>query len=129
MPAPPFAPRPADLAVGQRIRLRRRQLGLSQSALADALGVSFQQVQKYERGANRVSASRLVDIAAALNVAPIALLGGDAAEQTPNPILAFAGTPHGEALIAAAADLPAHAVRSLAAIAEAIGQTLNPQEA
>ena len=53
-------PDPIDVAVGARIRNRRLWLGLSQTQLADALGVTFQQVQKYERGANRVSASMLV---------------------------------------------------------------------
>jgi len=55
-----------ELAIGARMRTRRRQLGLSQSDLADKLGVSFQQVQKYERGANRVAASTLVAAAVAL---------------------------------------------------------------
>lgn len=57
-----------ELAIGARMRTRRRQLGLSQTNLAEALGVSFQQVQKYERGANRVAASTLVAAAEALGV-------------------------------------------------------------
>lgn len=61
-------PRPVDVHVGNRIRLRRTLLGLSQEQLAEGIGVSFQQVQKYERGANRVSASRLYDIAQILAV-------------------------------------------------------------
>ena len=60
--------RPIDRHVGQRIRARRKERGLSQNRLAEAIGVTFQQVQKYERGANRVVASRLFDLAAALNV-------------------------------------------------------------
>lgn len=59
---------PIDVHVGERIRVRRRQLGLSQERLADALGLTFQQVQKYERGANRVSASKLFEIARTLGV-------------------------------------------------------------
>ena len=55
-----------ELAIGARMRTRRRQLSLSQSELADKLGVSFQQVQKYERGANRVAASTLVAASHAL---------------------------------------------------------------
>ena len=55
-------PHPLDVALGQSVRLRRRALRMSQQALADAIGVSFQQVQKYERGTNRVSFSRLVEI-------------------------------------------------------------------
>jgi transcriptional regulator with XRE-family HTH domain len=63
-------PNPVDLHVGARIRLRRRMQGVSQEKLAEALGLTFQQVQKYERGANRVSASKLYEIAAALR-APV----------------------------------------------------------
>lgn len=62
------APNPVDVHVGARIKLRRTLLGLSQERLGDALGLTFQQVQKYERGANRVSASRLHDMARALEV-------------------------------------------------------------
>ncbi len=61
-------PHPVDVHVGGRIKLRRQLLGLSQSALAEALGLTFQQVQKYEKGANRVSASRLLHIASILKV-------------------------------------------------------------
>jgi transcriptional regulator with XRE-family HTH domain len=59
---------PVDLHVGSAIRVRRKSMQISQTDLADALGVSFQQVQKYERGTNRVSASRLYDIGACLGV-------------------------------------------------------------
>jgi transcriptional regulator with XRE-family HTH domain len=61
-------PNPIDVHVGSRIRLRRTLLGISQMALAEAIGLTFQQVQKYEKGANRVSSSRLVDMANALDV-------------------------------------------------------------
>jgi len=67
--------------IGARIRARRRQLGLSQSELADQLGVSFQQVQKYERGANRVAASTLVVTAMALGVGISWLVGEDAPQE------------------------------------------------
>lgn len=60
-----------DCHVGVRIRSRRRDLGVSQEALAEALGLTFQQIQKYERGSNRVSASTLWEIAARLRT-PIA---------------------------------------------------------
>ena len=59
-------PNPVDLYVGGRIRLRRRTRGVSQEKLAEDLGLTFQQVQKYERGANRVSASKLYEIAKSL---------------------------------------------------------------
>ena len=61
-------PNPIDVHVGGRIRLRRTLLGISQQSLAEAIGLTFQQVQKYESGANRVSSSRLVDIANVLDV-------------------------------------------------------------
>jgi transcriptional regulator with XRE-family HTH domain len=56
------APSPIDKHVGSRVRMRRRMLAMSQAKLGDALGVSFQQVQKYESGANRIGASRLQHI-------------------------------------------------------------------
>ena len=61
-------PNPIDIHVGSRIRTRRTMLGFSQDKLAAGLGITFQQVQKYEKGANRVGASRLQHIAAILNV-------------------------------------------------------------
>jgi len=61
-------PNPIDVHVGARIRLRRTLLGISQSVLAETIGLTFQQVQKYERGSNRVTSSRLVDLANALDV-------------------------------------------------------------
>jgi transcriptional regulator with XRE-family HTH domain len=61
-------PNPVDLHVGGRVRMRRKLLGVSQEQLADSLGLTFQQVQKYERGANRVSASKLYEIAKTLQV-------------------------------------------------------------
>jgi transcriptional regulator with XRE-family HTH domain len=59
---------PIDMHVGQRVRLRRTLLGWSQEKLAQALGLTFQQVQKYERGANRIGASRLFDLSRVLDV-------------------------------------------------------------
>jgi len=59
-------PSPIDLHVGERVRLRRRLLGVAQDQLADDLGLTFQQVQKYERGENRISASKLYQIATLL---------------------------------------------------------------
>ena len=59
-------PNPVDRHVGLRIRMRRKELGISQERLAEKVGLTFQQIQKYERAANRVSASKLWDIAQAL---------------------------------------------------------------
>ena len=65
-------PNPTDRYVGARVRMRRLMLGMSQTTLGEALGLTFQQVQKYEKGTNRIGASRLQQIAHALQV-PISL--------------------------------------------------------
>jgi transcriptional regulator with XRE-family HTH domain len=72
-------PNPVDVHVGSRVRLRRTLLGLSQEKLGDALGLTFQQVQKYERGANRIGASRLFDLSRVLDV-PVSFFFDDMAE-------------------------------------------------
>jgi len=66
---------PLDVALGARIRVRRKSLGLSQDDLAVQVGLTFQQIQKYERGANRVSFSRLVEIARTLKCRAQDLIG------------------------------------------------------
>ena len=63
-------PNPVDLHVGARVRMRRKFLGMSQEGLADTIDLTFQQVQKYERGSNRISASKLYEISRALK-APV----------------------------------------------------------
>ena len=68
------APDPMDIALGAAVRIRRRTLGISQEALAEQCGVSFQQIQKYENGANRISFSRLVQIARALKCRVVDLM-------------------------------------------------------
>ena len=70
---------PIDTHVGARIRLRRTLMGMSQERLGDALGLTFQQVQKYERGVNRVGASRLFDLSRVLDV-PISFFFDDMPE-------------------------------------------------
>ena len=65
------APNPIDKHVGSRVRMRRMMLGMSQEKLGDALGLTFQQVQKYEKGTNRIGASRLQQISQILQV-PVA---------------------------------------------------------
>lgn len=64
-----------DVTVGARVRNRRKLLGMSQITLAERIGVTFQQLQKYEKGTNRIGASRLVQIAAALGTSPASLFG------------------------------------------------------
>ena len=75
------APNPTDKHVGARVRMRRMMLSMSQEKLGDALSLTFQQVQKYEKGANRIGASRLQQIAHILQV-PVSFFfeGGPAAE-------------------------------------------------
>ncbi|MBF0326014.1 MAG: helix-turn-helix transcriptional regulator [Alphaproteobacteria bacterium] len=73
-------PNPIDGHVGARIKLRRTLLGMSQEKLGEALGLTFQQVQKYERGANRVGASRLFDLSRILDV-PVGFFFNDMPEE------------------------------------------------
>jgi transcriptional regulator with XRE-family HTH domain len=73
--------KPVDEYVGHRVRLRRQEINISQAALGEAIGVTFQQVQKYERGANRISASTLVAIATSLGVTP-----GDLIDNAPGSL-------------------------------------------
>lgn len=74
-------PNPIDIHVGSRVRLRRTMLGQSQEKLGNALGITFQQIQKYEKGANRIGASRLQQIANVLTV-PVAFFFEDAPSGT-----------------------------------------------
>lgn len=94
-------PNPVDVHVGSRIRMRRKLIGVSQEQLSDVLGLTFQQVQKYENGHNRVSASKLWDIARKLEVDVSYFFEGlqDAASEkaappTADPMLKLA-TAHG----------------------------------
>ena len=80
---PAGAPNPIDVHVGARMRLRRTLLGLSQEKLGQMIGLTFQQVQKYERGANRVSCSRLFDLSRSLEV-PISYFFDDMAVEVSN---------------------------------------------
>jgi transcriptional regulator with XRE-family HTH domain len=77
---PPGIPNPVDIHVGSRVRLRRTLLGLSQEKLGEAVGLTFQQIQKYERGANRIGASRLFEFSRILDV-PVSFFFDDMAER------------------------------------------------
>ena len=100
---------PIDVAVGAKIRLRRKQLGVSQKTLADAVGVTFQQVQKYENGANRVSASSLARVAKALKM-PVAALFDAEPDAAPNLFSAI-GAPGAADMLAAYAAIPSRDCR------------------
>jgi transcriptional regulator with XRE-family HTH domain len=83
-------PNPIDIHVGSRIRLRRTMLGMSQEKLGESLGITFQQIQKYEKGTNRVGASRLQNISSILNV-PVSFFFEDApGEQSGNAVSGMA---------------------------------------
>jgi transcriptional regulator with XRE-family HTH domain len=84
---------PVDIHVGQRMRLRRTLLGLSQMTLAERLGLTFQQVQKYERGANRIGCSRLFDLSQVLDV-PVSYFFDDMSSevQAQSPVAVITGT-------------------------------------
>jgi transcriptional regulator with XRE-family HTH domain len=82
-----FTPDPIDVGVGLRMRQLRKEKGLSQQALGNALGITFQQIQKYERGTNRISASMLVKASRALGVSPMALLPNEGAPEVAAPML------------------------------------------
>jgi transcriptional regulator with XRE-family HTH domain len=94
-----------DVAVGSRIRLRRRWLGQSQTQLATALGITFQQVQKYEKGTNRVSASMLVRAAKTLETTVASLVGEDEAAPVATEIYAQLAVPGATELLASFAKI------------------------
>ena len=101
-------PNPIDKHVGSRLRMRRMMLGMSQTSLGDALGITFQQVQKYETGANRISASRLQHISHILQV-PVPFFFEGAPDQprgasgpaTPTYVSEFLSSTDGLALVKA----------------------------
>ena len=101
-----------DVHIGQKIRTRRNLLGLSQTELADAAGITFQQVQKYEKGTNRVGASRLQQFSETLGVPPSYFFEGiptggkkqhapSEGELSEDSIVSFLGTREGAALVRA----------------------------
>lgn len=114
-------PGPLDLNVGARIRLRRKQLGITQSQLADALGLTFQQVQKYERGVNRVSASVLVKIAKRLDCPVSYLLGEEGGGQPEEIAPSVLVTPGAVELLEVYARIPDRRARAaLLSVARAL---------
>jgi transcriptional regulator with XRE-family HTH domain len=114
-------PDPTDKYVGSRVRMRRIMLGMSQGALGDALGLTFQQVQKYEKGTNRVSASRLQQLSQILQVpvpfffegAPHSGRSSRKERESPTPIYItqFLSSTDGHALLKAFSRIKSSAVR------------------
>src|SRR5258706_4980477 len=107
-----------DRKIGQRVRSRRLEIGMSQERLAELLGITFQQVQKYEKGVNRIASSRLFDIASALQL-PVAKFyeglsaraGGGPAESRQNTVDDALATPEGAQLMSVFASIRSHPLR------------------
>jgi transcriptional regulator with XRE-family HTH domain len=124
-------PNPVDKYVGSRVRMRRRMLGMSQERLAEQLGLTFQQVQKYEKGINRISAGRLQQLSHILDVS-VSYFFENASEpadqaltkeETPPPTLVtdFLVTNDGQALLKAFMRISDRAVRrSIVRLVEAV---------
>jgi transcriptional regulator with XRE-family HTH domain len=121
------APDPIDVGVGLKLRQLRRVAGLSQGALGSALGVTFQQIQKYESGQNRVSASRLQQIATLLKVQPSAFfseknnieLTGDQLQPS-DPLIDYIATVEGRALNLAYWKLPLAVRKQIVGLAQCL---------
>lgn len=114
---------PVDFAIGARLRARRRQLNLSQTDLAVKLGVSFQQVQKYERGVNRVSGSTLVAAAAALETTVGWLVGEEGAAAQSDDVFKALATPGALEMLQAYSQIPdARARSALLALAQQMAE-------
>lgn len=112
----------ADVHVGTRIKARRLALGLSQEKLADQIGITFQQVQKYERGVNRVSASRLVQIGGVLGCRMEYFFQGidpDGVSRDDAKAIAFAASVDGRELIEAWPQLNSTTRRAIVNVAKA----------
>lgn len=115
-------PDPIDVEVGRRIRARRKAMGLSTQTLGDHIGVSYQQCEKYEKGANRVSASMLVRIAQRLETTVGALVGEDGAPApVQDDLSAFLHSSAGLRLATAAKDLPPHVLSAVIGLAKDLG--------
>ena len=111
-------PDPTDRHVGSRMRLRRMALGISQSDLGSALGVTFQQIQKYEKGMNRISASRLHCLAEALKVDPAFFFESDTEKAPryplpPDELTEFLATSDAQALVKAFQRMPTAKLRRI----------------
>lgn len=116
---------PIDLKVGTNIRLNRLQKGVTQSSLAEACGLSFQQIQKYEKGVNRVSISMLVHIAEALKT-PVTELLPSATELLPatdSALMRFAALSTGPEMISAFLGMTRDHQEAVLALAKALARS------
>lgn len=124
-------PDAVDVHVGHAIRARRKEVGISQEKLADAIGLTFQQVQKYERAANRVSCSVLVRIAKALDCGPAEFLPGNgigAEPRSPSAAVRLAGERGGLELAATYLALEPRCRLSLLTVAGVMMEATTPPE-
>ena len=116
---------PTDRHVGMNIRTRRKAIGMSQITLAQAVGLTFQQIQKYERGLNRVSASKLFEVARALSV-PVSFFFDGLVQSTgeggegDSAALALLATAEGAEMATYFSKLPIATRKSIAAVVRAI---------
>ncbi|MQY46485.1 helix-turn-helix domain-containing protein [Rhizobiales bacterium RZME27] len=122
------SPNPIDVSVGENLRQFRQFAGISQSSLGTALGLTFQQIQKYESGINRISASRLQEIATLLNVnvsaffgeaKPVAIADGASIDPA-DPIIRFLQTSEGHTLNKSYWKLPKRLRHQILELAQAI---------
>ena len=118
----------SDIALGERIRARRNQIAMSQEELGKALGVSFQQIQKYEKGTNRISSGRLIQIVNALQCSVTDLIGtGNNSPIQSTQFSRYASSKEGVAIINAMASIPSAAVRRhVINLAESLSASFTP---
>jgi transcriptional regulator with XRE-family HTH domain len=126
------APQPTDLHVGNRVRMRRQALGISQEKIGAMVGVTFQQVQKYERGTNRISASRLHQMADILKVTPDYFFDGAGHKEIEfrDEVTELFTTSEGRDLMTAFSKLPTNKLRRrIVALVEELADSLEaPKE-
>lgn len=122
-------PNQIDIHVGSRVRARRMMLDMSQEKLAEAVGITFQQIQKYEKGTNRIGASRLSQIAQALKVSPGFFFEGSSGDEVEsNPVLDEATKSRGALrLLQTFNSLDAQGQQSLLSIADTIESLRAPE--
>jgi transcriptional regulator with XRE-family HTH domain len=129
-------PHLVDIHVGARIRMRRKAMGLSQTQLADSVGITFQQLQKYERGTNRVSASKLYGMAVTLQTSvawffegmSVLDVGGDGDKRT-LAVRRFMATEEGVELASLVPQLPMAQRLQILALAKTLSLDANDNEA
>lgn len=115
-----------DRKLGARVRARRLEIGMSQERLAELTRVTFQQIQKYEKGMNRIAASRLMDIADALKVPASALLdglrSGNSKSESPADIAGALSVPGAHDLVRSYAGMPVKVRRRILSLVKAMGE-------